>query len=116
MKLPKNQCSHIRWKGSKLKELLETIWRHHSLQDRIKRHREIDVLASGSQRWSTKFVIQGLTWTSESYEEVIRCLKEWYDCPSLVQGEHIHSIVDAIHVKNGSDKELHHLYDAATQH
>ena len=71
-----------------------------------------DALKDGPAR----FVIQGLTRTSESYEEAIKCLKERYDRPRLVQEEHIRSIVDAIPVKNGSDRELRRLYDAATQH
>ena len=53
-----------------------------------------------------RLVIQGLTQTSESYEEAIRCLKEWHDRPRLVQEEHTHSIMDVIPVKNGSDREL----------
>ena len=63
-----------------------------------------------------RFVIQKLTQTSKSYEEAIRYLRERYDRPRLVQEEHIRSIVDVVPVKNGSDKELRHLYDAATQH
>ena len=63
-----------------------------------------------------RFMIQGLTRTSENYEEAIKCLKERYDRPRLVQEEHIRSIGDAVPVKNGSDKELRRLYDAATQH
>ena len=53
-----------------------------------------------------KFIIQGLTQTSESYEEAIKCLKERHDRPRLVQEKHIRSIVDVVPVKNGSDKEL----------
>ena len=30
-----------------------------------------------------RFVIQGLTQMSESYEETIKCLRERYDCPHL---------------------------------
>ena len=63
-----------------------------------------------------RFVIQGLTWTSESYEEAIKCLKNLYDCPRLIQEEHIRSTVDAVPVKNGSDRELHPPYYAAIQH
>ena len=63
-----------------------------------------------------RFMIQGLTRTSENYEEAIKCLKERYDRPRLVQEEHIRSIVDAVPVKNGSVKELRRLCDAATQH
>ena len=63
-----------------------------------------------------RFVIDRLTQTSESYEEAIKCLKERYDCPSFVQEEHIGSIVYVAPVKNGSNKELHRLYDAVTQH
>ena len=55
---------------------------------------------------------------SVSYEEVIinKCIREKYDCPRLVQEEHIHSIGDALPIKNGSDKGIHGLYDAARQH
>ena len=41
-------------------------------------------------------VIRGLTRTSESYEKVIKCMKERYDRPRLVEEEHIRSIVDAV--------------------
>ena len=63
-----------------------------------------------------RFMIQGLTRTSENYEEAFKCLKERYDRPRLVQEEHIRSIMDTVPVKNGNDKELPSLYDAATQH
>ena len=71
-----------------------------------------DALKDGLAR----FVLQGLPRTSESYEEAIKCLKERYDPPRLVHEEHIRSIVDAVPVKNGSNKELRRLCDAATQH
>ena len=51
------------------------------------------------------FLIEGLTRTSDSYEEAIRCLKERYDRPRYVLEEHIFCIVDAAPVKNGSKKE-----------
>ena len=63
-----------------------------------------------------RFVIQGLIRTSKSYEEVVKCLRERYDRPRLVQEEHIRSIVDTLPVKNSSDKEIRCLHDAATQH
>ena len=63
-----------------------------------------------------RFVIQGLTRTTESYEEAIKCLKDLYERPRLVEEERIHSTVDAVPVKNGSENELRRLYDAATQH
>ena len=66
-----------------------------------------DALKDGPAR----FVIQRLSRTSESYEEAIKCLKEWYDHPRLVQEERIRNIVDAVPVKNSSDKELRRLYD-----
>ena len=72
-----------------------------------------DALKDGPAR----FVIQGLTRTSESYEEAIKCLKERVRSrPRLVEEEHIRSIVDAVPMKNRSEKELRRLYDAATQH
>ena len=71
-----------------------------------------DALKDGLAR----FVIQGLTQTSESYKEAIKCLKERYDWPWLVHEEHVRIIVDTVPVKNGSDKELCRLYDATIQH
>ena len=59
---------------------------------------------------------RGLTRTSDSYKEAIKCLKERYDCPRCVLEEHIRSIVDAAPVKNDSEMEIRRLYDAATQH
>ena len=61
-------------------------------------------------------LIQGLTRTSENYEKAIKCLKERYDRPRLVQEEHIRRIVDAVPVKNGNDMEFRRLYDTSTQH
>ena len=63
-----------------------------------------------------RFVIQGLTQTSESYEEAIKCLRDRYDHRNLVQEEHIHSIVDALSVKNSSEKKIRCLYDPTAQH
>ena len=95
-----------------------TIRCHHPLQDQItcKSHREFDVLQDTLKDGPTRFVIQGLTRRSESYEDTIKCLKERYNCPWLVQEEHIRSIVDVAFVKNGSNKELCHLYDAVIQY
>ena len=80
------------------------------MNDTVKSMYLQDALKDGPAR----FVVQGLTSTSESYEEAIKCLNEGYDLPRLVEKEHIHSIVDAVPVKNGSNKELRSLYDAAT--
>ena len=65
-----------------------------------------------------RFVIQGLTRTSKIYEKVIRCLKERYDdlYASFKRNTSACSIVDAVPVKNGSDKEIRRLYNGATQH
>ena len=72
-----------------------------------------DALKDGPAR----FLVKGLTRMAESYEEAIKCLMERYNRPWLVQEEHIPSIVNAVPVvKNDSDKELHCLYHAATQH
>ena len=63
-----------------------------------------------------RFVIQGLIGTSESYGEAIRYLKEAYNCPRLVQAEHICNIVDKVVERNNSNKELRRVYNVATQH
>ena len=59
--------------------------------------------------------LQGLTQKLESYEKAINRFMERYDRSRLVQEEHMCSIVDAVLVRYGSDKELCHLYDAVTQ-
>ena len=67
-----------------------------------------DALKDGSAR----FLIEGLTRTSESYEEAIKWLKERYNCPCFSREEHICSIVDEAPIKNGSDKEIRCFYNA----
>ena len=56
-----------------------------------------------------KFVIQKLTRTFKRYEETIKCAKERCDCQVLHQKAHILGIVNVVHIKNGSNKELYHL-------
>ena len=51
-----------------------------------------------------------------AFDAYVKCLKERYDHPCFIQEEHICSTVDAVPVKNSSDKELHCFYDAAIQH
>ena len=94
-----------------------TIEHHHPQQDWTKRYRKIDVfLQDAVKDGLTRLVIQGLTRKSESYKEAIKCLNKHYDQPQLVHKEHVRNIMDMVPVKNGSDKELRHLYDAAIQH
>ena len=62
-----------------------TIHRNTGLSDTAKLTYLQDALKDGPAR----FVIQGLTRTSESYENAIKCLRERYDRPRLVQEEHI---------------------------
>ena len=57
-----------------------------------------------------------MTRTSECYEEAFKCLRERYDRRRLVEEEYICSIVDALPIKNGSNKEIRRLFDAAAQH
>ena len=99
------------WKGF-WEQFDATIHSNPGLSDADKLTYLQDALKEGPAR----FVIDGLTRTSDSYEEAIRCLKERYDRPRYVLEEHIRSIVDAAPVKNGSEKEIRRLCDAATQH
>ena len=116
MKLPKVSVSTFDDKVLNWKNFWEqfdaTIHSKPGLSDTAKLMYLQDALNDGPAR----FLIQGLTRTSESYEEAIKCLKERYNQPRLIQEEHIRSIVDAVPVKNGSDKELRRLYDATTKH
>ena len=73
-------------------------------------------LQEAGKNGPAKFFFKGSNQMSECYEEAIRCLKERYHHPGFFQEQHICSIVDAVPVKNGNNKELHHFYDAAIQH
>ena len=61
-------------------------------------------------------VIQGLTQTSESYQEATECLKARYDRPRIIHREHVRSILQAPVLKFHSNKELRKLYDLCNQH
>ena len=79
-----------------------TIHSKAGLNDTVKLMYLQDALKVGPAR----FVIQGLTETSKSYEEAIKCLKQHYNPTWLVHAEHIRSIVDAVMVKNGSERSF----------
>ena len=63
-----------------------------------------------------KNVIQGLTQTTESYQEAVRCLKDRYDRPRLIHREHVRSILQAPPLKANNGRELRKLYDLCNQH
>ena len=85
MKLPKVSVPTFDGKVLNWKNFWEqfdvTIHGKTALSDTAKLMYLQDALKDGPAR----FVIQGLTRTSESYEEAIKCLKERYDRPRLVE-------------------------------
>ena len=46
----------------------------------------------------------------------MKCLKARYDQPRLIQRTHVHAIIDAPPLKDGSGKELRKLHDNLQQH
>ena len=65
---------------------------------------------------SAKLVIQGLSQMAGNYAEAIKCLQECYNRPQLIHQAHVHAILEAPPLKNGSTKELCRLHDTLNQH
>ena len=65
---------------------------------------------------SAKRVIEGLSRSGEHYAEAIECLKARYDRPWLIHPTHVHMIIEAQPLKDGSGKELCRLHDTVQQH
>ena len=60
---------------------------------------------------SAKQTIEGLSRSGDNYGKAIECLKARYDRPRLIHEAHVHAILEAPSLKDGSGKELHHLHD-----
>ena len=71
-----------------------------------------DALKSGP----AKSVISGLTQTSASYDEAVKCLQCRYDRPRLMHQAHVRKIQEAYSLKNGNGQELRRLHDHLQQH
>ena len=52
------------------------------------------------------YLIQGLTQTTESFGEAIKCLKDCYDCPRVTHHEPVRSIFQATIMKANNGKGL----------
>ena len=63
-----------------------------------------------------RHVIEGLSQTAESYAEAIGCLRERYDRLWLIHQAHVHAILEAPSLRNGSGQELCHLHDVIKKH
>ena len=65
---------------------------------------------------SAKSLIAGLTKSSDHYDEAVRCLQERYDRPRQIHQTHVHCIVEAPPLKDGTGKEIRALHNLVTQH
>ena len=65
---------------------------------------------------SAKQVIEGLSHSGEYYAEAIESLQSRYNRPRLIHQTHVHMILEAPSLKEGSGKELRHLHDTVQQH
>ena len=59
---------------------------------------------------------EGLSGTTSNYREAITVLPEHYNRPRLLHQAHMHAIVEAPSLKDGSGKELHRLRNVLAQH
>ena len=64
---------------------------------------------------SAKSAIEGLSRSGEYYAEAVKCLKSRYDRPRLIHQTHVHVILEAPPLKDGSGKELRRLHDIVQQ-
>lgn len=111
IKLPKTDISTfsgdvIGWK---------TFWEQfnvavHSFSD-IPKPEKLVYLRQSLKSGSAKNVIEGLSNTSEDYDEAIKCLADRYDRPRLIHQAHVKTILDIPPLKTGSGKELRNLHD-----
>ena len=60
---------------------------------------------------TAKHTIEGLTKSGEHYNEAVQCLKTRYDRSRMVHQTHVHRIVEAPSLKDGTGKELRTLHD-----
>jgi len=60
--------------------------------------------------------IAGLTKFSDYYDEVVKCLQKRYDRSQQIHQTHVHCIIEAPSLKDGSGKEIYALYDLVVQH
>ena len=65
---------------------------------------------------TAKGLIEGLTKSSEHYDEAVKCLLSRYDRPRVIHQAHVRRIIDAQPLKEGTGKEIRHLHDLVTQH
>ena len=65
---------------------------------------------------TVKNVIEGLSRSGEYYAEAIEYLQSRYVRPRLIHQMHVHMILEAPSLKDGSGKELRRLNDTVQQH
>lgn len=58
-----------------------------------------------------KGLIEGLTKSSEHYDEAVKCLLSRYDRPHIIHQMGIRCIIDAPPLKEGTGREIRGLHD-----
>ena len=65
---------------------------------------------------TAKNAIEGLSRSSDNYDEAIQCLKARYDRPRLIHQAHVKAILEAAPLKDGTGREIRKLHDTVLQH
>ena len=65
---------------------------------------------------SAKQVIEGLSHSGEYYAEAVESLQSRFNRPRLIHQTHVCMILETPSLKEGSGRELRHLYDNVQQH
>ena len=65
---------------------------------------------------SAKSAIEDLSQSGNNYKEAIKCLKERYDRPRLINQAHVKAILEAARLRTETEKKLRKLYDIIQQH
>ena len=100
-----------------MEDILGAVWRLciHSRSD-ISKPEKLVYLRQSLRSGSARNFIEGLSKTSDDYDEAIECLTNQYDRLRLIHQAHVKTILDMPPLKTGSGKELRHLHDIAQQH
>ena len=63
---------------------------------------------------SAKGIIDGLSTSGKFYDEAIATLKARYDRLRLIHQSHVHTILEALSLKEGTGREIHRLHDTVS--
>ena len=82
----------------------------------IPKEEKLIYLQNAIQDKTAKSMIVGFTKSSDHYDEAVKCLQERYDWPRQIHQMHVHRIVEAPSLRDGTGKEIRALHDLVVQH